>query len=88
MVQALIPHYVYGRGAGAQVVVLNVQSLRIVALDDVETRLWRHLEAQPGHVCPIGELVSSYAPRGGAAAEMAVQRIQRLAQLRVLELKE
>lgn len=88
MTQAFIPQSVYSRGAGEYVVVLNVQDLRIVTLDDVETKLWKHLEAQPEQVCALKELVASYAPRGGAAAEVAMQRIHKLAKLRVLELRE
>ena len=86
--RAAIPPFVYSRSAGDRFVLLNVHSLLTMALDDVTSRLWKRLEDQPAQECSVRELVGAYAPQGGAAAEIATQRVQQLVQAKFLELKE
>jgi hypothetical protein len=83
-----IPQQVYSKHAGDRVVVINMLSLRTTPLDDIASTLWRYLESQPQCITSLTDLVNAYAPKGGAAAELAVQRIQQLAQARLLEVRE
>jgi hypothetical protein len=83
-----IPSHVYSRSGTRTVVVLSMQNMRTTVLDDVASVLWRKLEDCPNQECAVEELLSAYAPRGGAAADMAAQRVKQLAQERLLEIKE
>ncbi len=86
--RAAIAPTVYSRRAGERFVLINVQNLRTLALDDVASHLWKHLEDEPTQECTVRELVHGYAPQGGAAAELVTQCIQQLVQQRFLDLKE
>lgn len=83
-----IPSHVYSRTGAQTVVVLSMQNLRATVLDDVASALWKTLEERPNQECSLDELLSAYAPRGGAAADMAARRVKQLAQERLVEIKE
>lgn len=83
-----IPSHVYSRSGAQTVVVLSMQNLRTTVLDDVASTLWRKLETCSNQECSAEELLAAYAPRGGAAADVAAQRIKQLAQERLVEIKE
>lgn len=83
-----IPSHVYSRSGARTVVVLSMQNMRTTVLDDVASTLWRKLEDSLNQECAVEELLSAYAPRGGASADVAVQHIKQLAQERLVEIKE